>query len=58
MIPIGAPDIPSTSTRRCKRLDILGPRDVALRSYSESHASNVDDYEFKNDYRETEETSV
>ncbi|KAF3390012.1 hypothetical protein DPV78_011859 [Talaromyces pinophilus] len=38
-------------TRRCKRLEIPGPRDVALRNYSEWHASNVDDYELKNDYR-------
>ncbi|PCG88159.1 Hypothetical protein PENO1_111800 [Penicillium occitanis (nom. inval.)] len=49
--PAGVPDASSASTRRCKRLEILGPRDVALRNYSDWHASNVDDHELKNDYR-------
>ncbi|KAA8641564.1 uncharacterized protein ATNIH1004_011700 [Aspergillus tanneri] len=45
------PDTPPSSTSRCKRLDIAGPRDVAVRNYSEWHASKVDDYDLKNDYR-------
>ncbi|EEA21493.1 conserved hypothetical protein [Talaromyces marneffei ATCC 18224] len=49
--PAGVPDTSSASTRRCKRLEIPGPRDIALRNYSEWYVSNVDDYELKNDYR-------
>uniref|UniRef100_A0A093UZ55 Uncharacterized protein n=1 Tax=Talaromyces marneffei PM1 TaxID=1077442 RepID=A0A093UZ55_TALMA len=32
--PAGVPDTSSASTRRCKRLEIPGPRDIALRNYS------------------------
>ncbi|KAA8643693.1 uncharacterized protein ATNIH1004_010467 [Aspergillus tanneri] len=49
--PAVVPDTPPSSTSRCKRLDIAGPRDVAVRNYSEWHASKVNDYDLKNDYR-------
>jgi hypothetical protein len=49
--PATAPDMPPSSTLRCKRLDISGPRDVAVKKYSVWHASKVDGYDLENDYR-------
>jgi len=46
-----APGTPSSITSRYKRLDIPGPRDIAVRDYSEWHASKVDDNDLKNDHR-------
>jgi hypothetical protein len=54
----GASEMLPASTPRCKRLNIPGPRDVALKNYSEWHASNVDDYDLKNDYRKACEVAL
>jgi hypothetical protein len=49
--PATAPGSPPSKTFHCKRLHISGPRDAAVREYSEWHASEVDDEDLKNDYR-------
>ncbi|EED22698.1 conserved hypothetical protein [Talaromyces stipitatus ATCC 10500] len=47
----GALDTPPSNTSRCKQLNVPGPQDAAVKNYSEWHASKVDDYDLKNDYR-------
>ncbi|KAJ5899178.1 hypothetical protein N7495_003922 [Penicillium taxi] len=46
-----APSSPLTKRFQLKRLDISGPRDIAVKEYSEWHASEVNDEDLKNDFR-------
>lgn len=48
--PIAAPSTSSPNASSHKRLDIPGPRDLAVKEYSEWHASKVHDDNLKKDY--------
>ena len=49
--PTPTPGSPPSKSYQHKRLQIYGPRDAAVKEYSEWHASEVDDEDLKNDFR-------